>query len=165
MINVIDKKKCAGCTACYSVCPTKCIRMVADEEGFLYPIVDESKCVNCKLCEGACPILNRSSLNEDVDLAYAFINKDESVRKESSSGGAFYALARIVIASGGVVYGASLSPKLQVEHIRISSVEQLGRLQGSKYVQSALGNIFNQVKEDLAGGPCYSPEPLVKSQG
>ena len=31
-----DKAHCTGCAACYSACPTHCIRMKADEEGFLY---------------------------------------------------------------------------------------------------------------------------------
>ena len=41
MIQIENKAKCCGCTACYSICPAKCILMVPDEEGFLYPIVEK----------------------------------------------------------------------------------------------------------------------------
>lgn len=40
MIQISDKTKCCGCTACASVCPKNCISMQCDGEGFLYPVVD-----------------------------------------------------------------------------------------------------------------------------
>lgn len=44
MIRIEDKKKCCGCTACYSVCPVDAIDMVEDNEGFLYSIpISKSK--------------------------------------------------------------------------------------------------------------------------
>lgn len=39
-------KLCTGCTACASVCPMQCIKMVTNEEGFSYPqIVQPERCV------------------------------------------------------------------------------------------------------------------------
>lgn len=38
MIQISDKTKCCGCTACASVCPKNCISMQCDGEGFLYPV-------------------------------------------------------------------------------------------------------------------------------
>ena len=32
---------CTGCTACQNICPTNCITMIEDKEGFLYPSIDE----------------------------------------------------------------------------------------------------------------------------
>ena len=55
MIRIEDKKKCCGCTACYSVCPVDAIDMVEDNEGFLYPKVNSTKCIKCGLCEKICP--------------------------------------------------------------------------------------------------------------
>lgn len=37
MIDIVDKAKCCGCTACLNACPKKCIEMCADGEGFIYP--------------------------------------------------------------------------------------------------------------------------------
>ena len=54
MINITDKSKCCGCTACASVCAHNAITMIPDALGFLYPRVDESKCVDCGLCDKVC---------------------------------------------------------------------------------------------------------------
>ena len=34
MIKITNKKMCCGCTACYAICPTNCISMVEDSEGY-----------------------------------------------------------------------------------------------------------------------------------
>jgi len=47
-IEIKDKKKCCGCTACYSICPVNAIEMKKDKEGFIYPEIDKSKCVSCR---------------------------------------------------------------------------------------------------------------------
>ena len=51
MIQITDKTKCCGCTACYSICPSKCISMIPDNEGFLYPVTDAARCVTCGACK------------------------------------------------------------------------------------------------------------------
>ena len=56
MIEIKDKSKCSGCSACYSVCPKNCISMIEDEEGFLYPTVNKDDCIECGLCEKVCPL-------------------------------------------------------------------------------------------------------------
>lgn len=48
------KENCCGCTACFSICPTKAISMVEDEEGFLYPVADFQKCIKCYKCLKVC---------------------------------------------------------------------------------------------------------------
>lgn len=58
MKKIIEKIKCCGCEACCQICPTKCISMVADEEGFYYPQIEENKCIDCKRCMAVCPVLN-----------------------------------------------------------------------------------------------------------
>lgn len=50
----LKKEKCCGCSACYSICPTKAISMRKDVEGFFYPIIDKNKCVGCRMCEEVC---------------------------------------------------------------------------------------------------------------
>ena len=65
MLKVESKEKCCGCTACASICPKKAIKMVADDEGFLYPKIDLDKCIDCHLCEKVCPICFRDNLKRD----------------------------------------------------------------------------------------------------
>lgn len=84
---------------------------------------------------------------------YAFKHNSEEIRRCSTSGGAFSALAEAFIEQNGVVYGATLSKDdMLVRHIRIDSIEEISKLQGSKYLQSIIGDVYKQVKNDLAQG-------------
>lgn len=49
-----NKYECCGCTACFSICPTNAIEMIADEEGFKYPFINKEKCIKCELCIEVC---------------------------------------------------------------------------------------------------------------
>ena len=117
MIKIVDKSKCSGCHSCYNICPKKCIIMKEDQEGFWYPEVDVNQCINCGLCEKRCPILNDMKV-DNQPRAYACYNKDEIIRKGSSSGGVFTLLASLVIEKGGIVYGATFNNENMVEHIK-----------------------------------------------
>ena len=80
MIQIKDKEKCCGCTACYNVCPLKAIIMKKDEEGFLYPIVDITKCVHCGQCEKVCPVLHRE-YHKEKTKGYIIRYKDEKSKR------------------------------------------------------------------------------------
>ena len=108
MIEIKDKSKCCGCTACKNICPKNAIEMVEDEEGFLYPKVDKEKCVKCGLCEKVCPIINKQQFCNYEQKAFLFQNKNEEVRNESTSGGFFSAIGEYVIKNKGVVFGVRL---------------------------------------------------------
>lgn len=151
MIEIKEKKNCCGCTACAEICPQKCIVMKEDNEGFLYPTVDASICVNCGLCEKVCPVLKQSE--EKLPLkVYAAINPDEKVRKESSSGGVFSLLAQKVIKDGGVVFGARFNEDWEVVHDYCETLDGLSFFQGSKYVQSSIGNCYRKAEMFLKEG-------------
>ena len=164
MITITDKSKCTGCSACYSVCPKHCITMDSDKEGFRYPSIDADSCINCKLCENVCPVIHTEK--EDTHRQqYGFLvqHKDDEVRKQSTSGGAFSAIASWVIENGGVVFGAGYKKgTFVVTHQPVERIEDLYIFRNSKYVQSELGDCFSQIKEILAknrivlfsGTPC-----------
>ena len=107
MITVADKKHCAGCTACAEICPKNCIQMMPDEEGFLYPSVDKNQCIKCNACDVVCPIQNPVAEKETAQKAYLVQHRDESVRLDSAAGGAFTAIATVILQEGGVVFGAA----------------------------------------------------------
>ncbi|MDD3396623.1 MAG: Coenzyme F420 hydrogenase/dehydrogenase, beta subunit C-terminal domain [Acidaminococcaceae bacterium] len=161
MINVVKKTDCVGCWACYSRCPKKCITMVSDEEGFLYPKVDEKQCVNCHLCEEVCPVLHLPQLRK-VRQTIACINQDAVVRAASSSGGTFSLLADYVLEQGGTVFGAAFVVDFTVHHIGVDTKKDLALLRGSKYVQSRIEDSFRKAKQLLlqdklvlfSGTPC-----------
>lgn len=151
MIDIKNKEKCSGCHACYSVCPTKAIKMVEDEKGFKYPVVDKSKCVNCRLCEKVCPIINKMTVKNEPK-AYSCYNKNDEIRSKSSSGGIFTLLANRILEKNGVVFGASFTNEFMVEHIYVEKEDKLYKLRGSKYLQSIIGDSYKQVKKFLEEG-------------
>lgn len=160
-VKIEEKDLCCGCTACYSVCHKNAIKMVRDNEGFLYPEVDKEKCVNCGMCKKVCPILNKSKLNEFKPKAYLFQNSNEEIRKDSTSGGIFTAIGEFVIKNNGIVYGASFDDNFVVNHIGIESADDLSKFRKSKYVQSNQNNCFKEIKQYLDSGKlvCYSGTP------
>lgn len=83
---------------------------------------------------------------------YAAINKDEHVRMQGSSGGVFQALARWTIEQGGVVFGARFNEQWEVVHDYTETIEGIEPFTRSKYVQSIIGNTYNQTKEFLKKG-------------
>lgn len=141
MIQIDEKYKCCGCGACVQRCPKHCIEFIKDTEGFLYPQVDNKACVNCGLCEKVCPIINQGVVRTPSNI-YAATNKNESIRKESSSGGIFSLLATSVIDHGGVVFGAKFNEQYEVVHDYTDNISGLSAFRGSKYVQSKIGNSF-----------------------
>ena len=151
MIEIKDKKDCCGCQACVTVCTKHCIAMQADNEGFLYPIVDKSACTNCGLCEKVCPVINQSEPHKPLKV-YAAKNKNEDIRRQSSSGGIFTLLAEKVINEGGVVFGARFNENWNVVHSWTDTKEGIAALRGSKYVQSTIGNTYNEAREFLKQG-------------
>lgn len=151
MINIEEKNKCCGCHACFNICPKNAIEMIEDEKGFKYPQIDENECINCGLCEKVCPILNKRKIT-NKPKSYACINKDEGIRKKSSSGGIFTLIAEEIINRGGVVFGAKFDNDFNVIHSYTNNKEELYKLRGSKYVQSIIGDNYKIVKSFLEEG-------------
>lgn len=151
-IQLCDKMTCTQCMACVNTCPKGCIKMVDAGQGFAVPQIDESNCVECGACMRACHQLEKSLERNTPEKTLACWTKVTSDRKKSSSGGAFSVLARKVLSQNGVVFGATMSKDLKVHHIGIEKAEDLPLLQGSKYVQSYLGDTYVQVRNHLKEG-------------
>lgn len=143
-----NKKECCGCTACFHICPINCIVMKEDEEGFLYPNIDKAKCIHCNKCKEVCPNRNIENRNTRTQTFVGYY-KDDEVRKQSSSGGIFSAIAEWILQQKGVVFGAAFDENFEVHHIAVETKEELIKLRGSKYVQSRLENTFLEAKEYL----------------
>lgn len=151
MIEITDKAKCCGCSACYNICPQECITMQSDNEGFRYPLIDMEDCTDCDLCEVVCPILCSNKVDNEP-VAYACINKDDYVRQQSSSGGVFSLIAENVLRNNGIVFGAGFDADFNVEHSWVENIDGLIRFRGSKYVQSNIGDTYKEVRGFLKQG-------------
>ena len=155
MIELKNISDCCGCTACFSVCPSDAIIMKPDNEGFLYPYINKDKCINCQLCEKVCPILNPQKEEKKEQTAYLFQNSNAVIRKESTSGGAFSAIAEFFLKHGGVVVGAAYDKKFRIQHIIIDDESDLYKFRNSKYAQSDLKDVFKK-GEKAVGFKCFS---------
>lgn len=152
MPNLADKNQCTGCTACANICPKSCIEMKEDDEGFSYPVIDNSRCISCLACERVCPILSNRTPKDEETKAYAALSKNDETRLESSSGGIFSELAKLILQSNGIVYGAKYDNDFKVIHTGIEDIESLKELRGAKYSQSDLSTIFQIIKTQLNNG-------------
>ncbi|MBO4697326.1 MAG: polysaccharide pyruvyl transferase family protein [Lachnospiraceae bacterium] len=148
-----DEEKCVGCGLCVNVCKHGAITGKLDKDGFWRPTVDRNKCIACGACVKLCPAVNKPVIPDGMKrMAYAAWNKDNAVRKNSSSGGIFSALATEILNNNGVVVGAAMQEDNTVRHIAIQRVEDLPKCRGSKYVQSSIENIYGLIEAALKEG-------------
>lgn len=167
MVDLLSKGKenCCGCGSCVLVCPKQAISMEPQELGCLYPKIDHTMCVDCGLCQRSCAYQNSANQNSAAISAYAAAANDTALLRESASGGVFASVAKQILREGGVVFGCSLEKvngSLVPMHISIEREADLHKLQGSKYVQSDLGNSLPRIRDLLAqkrvvlfsGTPC-----------
>ncbi len=142
---VCDYNQCSSCQACKFVCPVNAISFKENERGFYYPVINQNKCIDCYRCQNVCPILN-----EDIDFyepikVYAGWTQDDVNRHYSTSGGAAFAISKMIIKKGGVVCGCRWS-KNHAEHIIVENENELHQLQGSKYAYSDIGDSYEEIK-------------------
>lgn len=148
-----NKNECCGCGVCAEVCSQKAIKMMQDEEGFLYPAIDEDKCINCGLCMKFCAFkTEKNNDGNEPQKAVVAKNINEETRSASQSGGAFSAFSDIVLNENGIVYGVSLDDKFCAIHTRATNEEERNLQRGSKYIQSVLHPVLKQIKEDALNG-------------
>ena len=72
--------------------------------------------------------------------------------KRSTSAGGFYLIARKFLEEhqgNASVYGAAFEDVRTVKHIRVTEIDELVRLQGSKYVQSDMSDCYKLIRQDL----------------
>ena len=164
-MTVYNKKtECCGCRACEQSCPVGSIQMISDEEGFIYPVIDERTCINCGICHQVCEGLDnrkQDNAHQSKFKTYAVKNKDNQIRKASSSGGVFYELAREITSRKGVVFGAIFDAEFKVFHPGTSVCETLNAMCQSKYVQSDTRVTYREVQDLLEKGKwiLYSGTP------
>lgn len=148
-----NKKECCGCGACMNICSKNAISMLEDQYGFLYPNINESICIKCGACKNICAYQKDNGGNESLKV-YAGISKNTNIMY-SASGGIFFSLATSILNENGIVYGVSMENIrgcLTPMHIGVEKIEDLYKLQGSKYVQSCTGNIYKDVLNKLKSG-------------
>lgn len=142
---------CTGCRACEQLCAHHAIEMKPDKEGFLSAYINRDKCVDCGLCQNRCP-QNALIQKSKPLMSFAVRDKNTEELKVSASGGAFAAAARVILQRGGVIVGAAYHDDMTVGHFVVDRLEDLHKVQSSKYVQSNTEATYSQVKALLING-------------
>lgn len=166
-IVLSDKKDCCGCNACGDVCPKGAITFVVDGEGFLYPHVDSAKCIDCGLCAKICPQCHAKEAGKrefETPKCFAAVHKNLATRFDSTSGGAFSALANVIYRQGGFVGGAVWNEDFSISQYISDKKGDLPRLRSSKYAQSDARGFYRAVKAAVetkrpvlvCGTPCQT---------
>ena len=146
--------QCCGCGACAEICPVNAISMIQDEMGHIYPQINTALCTECNACRKKCAFKVAQNGNQQKK-GYVACGKDIDLIENSASGGIFATIAKRIIEQGGLVFGASLwieKGKVRCEHIAIDNVEELYKIQGSKYAQSDTQKVFREIREFLKDG-------------
>lgn len=160
-----DKFSCYGCGACKNICPKGAITMKEDNEGFIYPVIDKKKCIDCKLCVKTCIYKNDKLFENQLEEkpVYAAINKNDEIRKNSTSGGMFTEFYKHIIKEGGSVIGVKLNNKNEAIYDIATTLEECESFRGAKYVRANINNMYPKIKELLtsnkpvlvSGTPCF----------
>lgn len=136
--------------------------MLPNHEGFLHPIVDSGLCVECGACENTCPGITPAQNDEAKPIAYVVQHKNDTIRYQSTSGGAFTAIAEEIIRRGGIVFGAVMTDDMTIRHDYVTDIYGIAKFRNSKYVQSEICGCYKQTKAFLnedrwvcfSGTPC-----------
>ena len=145
--NVLDVKYVWG----GGVCPHKAITMVEDEEGFRYPEIDQELCIDCGACRRICPYINIPEKNQHKPYVFGGYHKSSGIKDQSTSGGAFSAIAEVFCNENYVVFGAAVEG-LRVYHTYTEDKKELYRFRRSKYVQSFMGDSYKRAMQFLKDG-------------
>lgn len=153
MIKLASKTECTGCAACVAICPCNNINMASDSEGFLYPIL-AAHCLECHKCENICPVINKPNMQSIRTSQFAFcaLHKDEYIWSLSSSGGAFSAICENWGNENTIIFGAKFNEQNEVVHDFVKGIRNIGPFRKSKYVQSRVDKIYEEVKSNLEIG-------------
>jgi coenzyme F420-reducing hydrogenase beta subunit len=104
----------------------------------------------------------RDDLQNEVLKVFAAKSLNKEQMLKSASGGIFPVLAENILEQDGVVFGCAYDENLVAKHMAIENLNELHKLQSSKYVQSDTLSTYTQVKNFLererkvlySGTPC-----------
>lgn len=150
-LDTQEKKECFGCEACAQACPRGAITLRFDKEGFRYPHISEERCVRCGLCRSVCPYGNLPARHTENKYVFGGYHQNPAIRFESTSGGAFSAVADAFCDENYVIFGA-VAKGLAVHHGSTEKKSELWQFRGSKYAQSEIGDSYLRVKHLLSLG-------------
>lgn len=149
MDTVCKLDACAGCMACIDICPVGAIRIKDTLESYNAEI-NMDKCIHCNLCKNICQYNRTPEKVKPIGWKQGWAS-DETVRQNSSSGGAATAIMRAFVENGGAVFSCYYSEGA-FRYGMAESISEIDKFAGSKYVKSNPSGIYKKVKECLKNG-------------
>lgn len=155
IIKLASNSKCTGCGACAASCNIGAIAFDYDRNGFLRPTINPDLCKECKACVRNCPVLNKHEVVyhslQDQEY-YSAWTVDDKLCKECTSGGVFSQIAiNFLQEPNSYVYGAYLHDN-KCKHIECTTIEDLKKIRGTKYIQSDASEAIRLAKKRIASG-------------
>ncbi len=146
-VNVDRKRACTGCFACSEVCKFNAINIIQDEDGFFGPFINDRLCTNCGMCKKVC-YSHIDIPNENYNLkGYYGWHKNPKILNMSASGGITTAISQVALDNGYVVIGCSYNlNEKKAKHIVVTEQADIIKILGSKYFQSDLSEMYQEVK-------------------
>ena len=121
--------------------------MQKDSDGFLFPEIDATLCVDCGLCAKVCPInINTQDtlVFNQAQYAVAAVHKNKNIAKESSSGGAFTAIAQAFADDNDCVFfGAEMFDDFSVQDFFSKHTAFSNLSSNCCFVKSIFGKALN----------------------
>lgn len=164
MDEICSNNVCTGCSACYNICPVKCINMKTDIYGELHPYIDAEKCINCNSCKKVCPYSDekyKKLYNPVSSKCYAVARKDLTQNPRCASGGVSSYLMSLALSKRWSVFATSYDKIHHVSVNEFTNNDDVNKFQGSRYAQSDIGDAFSVIKQKLKyqnvlfiGTPC-----------
>lgn len=147
----INSIVCCGCGACQLICPTSCISIDQNEEGFWQATCEDKNCINCGKCKKICPMNEKPKCNKPFKQ-YAAVAISKHIYNMGASGGIFPLVAVKTIREKGYVWACGYDNNVVPMHKEIDSENNLDDLCRSKYVQSYTAGVYEKVKKRLDNG-------------
>lgn len=148
MKTVCNESLCAGCTACLHACKKDAITIVDSLERY-DAIIDETRCVGCGVCYKVCP--NNSPIKLKGPISSFEGWAEDSIRRNSSSGGVATAMMKGFLTNGGYVCSCTFVNGAFSFRV-VSDVKDLSIFAGSKYVKSDPKDVFKDIDDLLKRG-------------
>ena len=150
--KLADKDCCTGCGACAAACPKGCITLEPDSAGVRTPSIDGDACIGCGACEKSCHLLADGVLHAKSDDVFAAWQTDAGDRRTSASGGIASACYRWALSRGVHCYGVPADGLYAFRFIELSGESDIQRCKNSKYAESDMSGVFENVKKQLRNG-------------
>ena len=114
--------------------------------------IDGDACIGCGACEKSCHLLADSVLHAKSDEVFAAWQTDAGDRRTSASGGIASACYRWALSGGVHCYGVPADDLYAFRFIELSGESDIQRCKNSKYAESDMSGVFENVKKQLRNG-------------